>query len=313
MSEKTSETTAIRAFNRFYTRVIGLLDEGILKSPFALAEARVIHEIGEIGSTTSAALSRTLGMDPGQLSRLTAKLVERGVITATPSPRDARATDLSLTPPGEVAFSVLNRLSDAAAENLIAPLAPPQRQAVVDAMQTITSLLGRTDASEDITIRDHHRIGELGWLIHRQAILYNQEHGWNGEFEALIARIYAEFEEAADAPPKRLWIAEKNGVIAGSIFVLPAADDSATAQLRMLYAEPFARGSGLGRRLVGEAVTFARTSGYRRIMLWTQDCLSSARRVYQSAGFELAREERHFSFGTELNGQFWEMDLTGDQ
>ncbi len=313
MSKTVSETTAIRAFNRFYTRVIGLLDEGILKSPFALAEARVIHEIGEIGSTTPAALSRSLNMDPGQLSRLTAKLVERGVIVATPNPTDARATDLSLTPPGEVACSVLNKLSDAAAENLIAPLAPPQRQAVVDAMKTLSSLLGNSDLSQDITIRDHHRIGELGWLIHRQAILYNQEHGWNGAFEALIARIYAEFEDAADTPPKRLWIAEKNGAIAGSVFVLPAANEPATAQLRMLYAEPFARGSGVGRRLVGEAVTFARSSGYRRIMLWTQDCLVAARRIYQSAGFELAREERHFSFGTELNGQFWEMDLAGDQ
>ncbi len=313
MSETASQIVAIRAFNRFYTRVIGLLDEGILKSPFALAEARVIHEIGEVGCTTSAALSRSLGMDPGQLSRLTTKLVERGVIEASPNPMDARATDLRLTPPGEVACSVLNRLSDSATENLIAPLAPPQRQAVVDAMQTVTALVGPGDASGDIVIRDHHKIGELGWLIHRQSVLYNREHGWNGEFEALIARIYAEFEDAPESPPKRLWIAEMNGVIAGSIFVLPAADDSTTAQLRMLYAEPFARGSGLGRRLVAETVAFARASGYARIMLWTQDCLAAARRVYQSAGFTLAREERHFSFGTELNGQFWELDLGKDQ
>lgn len=313
MSETASQIAAIRAFNRFYTRVIGLLEDSILKSPFALAEARVIHEIGEIGCTTSAALSRRLGMDPGQLSRLTAKLVDRGVIVATPSPSDARATDLRLTPPGEFASSVLNRLSDAEAGNLIAPLAPPQRQAVVGAMQTITDLLAGRDGPDEIFIRDHHQIGELGWLILRQAALYHQEHGWNGEFEALISRIYAEFEDAPQSPPKRLWIAEKGGAIAGSVFVLPATSAATTAQLRMLYAEPFARGSGLGRRLVGEAVAFARISGYARIMLWTQDCLVAARRVYQSAGFRLVREERHFSFGKELNGQFWELELAGDQ
>jgi DNA-binding MarR family transcriptional regulator/N-acetylglutamate synthase-like GNAT family acetyltransferase len=311
MSEKADQTSAIRAFNRFYTKVIGLLDDGIMKSPFALAEARIIHEIGKLERTTSAALARALGMDPGQLSRLVSRLTERNVIAAAPNREDARAADLTLTSTGRAACSELNSLSDAAAAELLAPLGPPQRQALVAAMQTITGLVGGATTHET-TFRDH-RIGDLGWLIHRQGRLYHEEHGWNGEFEALIAEIYAEFEMALPPPSKRLWIAERHGAIAGSVFVLPSAADQNVAQLRMLYVEPWARGSGLGHRLVGEVVSFSRAAGYGRVMLWTQDCLTAARSVYKAAGFTLMREERHHSFGKDLNGQFWELDLDGRQ
>lgn len=308
-SETPNRIAAIRAFNRFYTRVIGLLDERIMKSPFSLAEARIIHEIGKCDRMTSAALARTLGMDPGQLSRLIWKLTDKELLVKVSSPEDGRAADLVLTPEGDAACAELNALSDLAAESLLAPLAPPQRQALVDAMRIITTLIGGRSAPDETVLRDHH-IGELGWLIHRQGRLYHEEHGWNGAFEALIARIYAEFEQAPETPPKKLWIAERNGAVAGSVFVLPSAADAGIAQLRMLYVEPWARGAGLGHRLVGEVVRFSRTSGYGKIMLWTQDCLAAARSVYTAAGFTLLREERHHSFGKDLNGQFWELDLS---
>ena len=247
-------------------------------------------------------------MDPGQLSRLLGRLTDRDLVARLPSGEDGRAAHLVLTPEGEAACSGLNELSDAAAEALIAPLAPPQRQALTEAMALITGLLGKTP-SAGFAIRDYHQIGELGWLIHRQGLLYAKEQGWNGEFEALIARIYAEFAEASGTPPKRLWIAERGGAIAGSIFVLPNTEDDSTAQLRMLYVEPWARGTGLGHKLVEKTIAFSRAAGYRRIMLWTQDCLVAARHVYQAAGFRLVREEKHHSFGVDLNGQFWALEL----
>ena len=308
MTEDKTQIAAIRAFNRFYTKIIGLLDEGIMKSPFSLAEARVIHEIGKHARITSAALARSLGMDPGQLSRLVARLSDRALVVMMPSAEDGRAAELVLTPDGDAACAELNVLSDSAAEALIAPLAPPQRQALTGAMAVITDLLGRKRTNE-ITIRDHHRIGELGQLIQRQGQLYHDEQGWNGEFEALIAEIYAEFVSTPDTRSKRLWIAERSGTIAGSIFILPNAEDRSVAQLRMLYVEPFARGAGLGHRLVGEAVAFSRAAGYKKMMLWTQDCLVAARKVYQAAGFKLVREEKHHSFGVDLNGQFLELEL----
>ena len=308
MTGHPDQIAAIRAFNRFYTRIIGLFDDGIMQSPYSLGEARVIHEIGKLDRTTSAVLARLLGMDPGQLSRLLGRLSDRGLLVRVPSGADGRAAHLVLTPEGEAACAGLNDLSDAATEALVAELAPPQLQALTGAMAQITDLLGK-ESSESISIRDHHQIGELGWLVHRQGVLYAEEQGWNGEFEALIARIYAEFAEAPDTPAKRLWIAERGDAVAGSVFVLPNAEDARVAQLRMLYVEPWARGSGLGQRLVEKTIAFSRAAGYRRIMLWTQDCLVAARHVYQSAGFKLAREEKHFSFGTELNGQFWERAL----
>ena len=307
MSEITERIAAIRAFNRFYTRVIGLLDEGIMKSPYSLAEARVIYEIGRLDRTTSAVLARALCMDPGQLSRLVARLTQKHVLAATPHPEDGRAADLALTASGKTASVELNELSDKAAAELLAPLAPSQQKALAAAMATISTLLGETPQA-DTSLRGH-RIGDLGWLIHRQAMIYHEEQGWNGEFEALIARIYAEYEEAAETPPKRQRIAERHGAIAGSIFILSSQDDPRLAQLRMLYVEPWARGTGLGHRLVGEAIAFARVSGYARIKLWTQDCLVAARKVYQAAGFVLVRQERHHSFGKDLNGQYWERDL----
>jgi len=303
-----SVIAAIRRFNRFYTRVIGLLEEGMHKSPFSLAEARVLFEIGKRGRCRSSELGRELGMDRGQLSRLLWRLSDQGHVAWTPDLSDRRANNLSLTGEGDLAVAKLDAMSDAAADSLVAPLPPPLRAQLVAAMRTIEALLTRGRGTAEPALRGH-RIGELGWLIHRQGLLYHQEQGWNGAFESLIARLYGEFEAAAD--PKKLWVAELDGAVAGSVYIVPAPGEERTAQLRMLYVEPWARGRGIGQRLVAEAVDFSRAAGCRRVILWTQDCLASARAIYQAAGFTLLREERHHSFGADLNGQYWGLDLTG--
>jgi GNAT superfamily N-acetyltransferase len=250
-----------------------------------------------------------LGMDRAQMSRLVWRLADQGYVTTLPGEGDRRRNTLTLLKEGEEAFAMLDMLSDESVETMLRPLDAGQCQQLLASMQQIEALLMKPQERVALTLRPH-RIGELGWLIHRQAILYNAEYGWNGEFEALIARIYAEFEEASETPPKGLWVAERGGRIAGSVFVLAAPEDAATARLRMLYVEPAFRGLGLGRMLVDQAVAFARSSGYARMTLWTQDCLASARRIYQAAGFVLASEAPHRSFGKDLNGQTWQLDLS---
>jgi len=302
-----SDVAQVRAFNRFYTRIIGLLDEGMHKTMHSLSEARVIYELSKDGVTTGAQVAATLNMDRGQLSRIMTKLVDQGLIANLPRSSDGRSTPVGLTPEGREVAARLSAMSDAAAaETLLDPLDEFQRRDLVGSMRRISALLGEPEANT-LVLRAP-RIGEIGWLIHRQGLLYHLEQGWNGEFETLITRIYSEYEAAA--PAKQIWVAELEGEVAGSVFVLPSTDgEEGTAQLRMLYTEPMFRGRGVGGRLVAEAVSFARASGYKRMMLWTQDCLASARSIYQKAGFVLAKEERHQSFGADLNGQYWVLEL----
>jgi GNAT superfamily N-acetyltransferase/DNA-binding MarR family transcriptional regulator len=278
------------------------------KSPFTLAEARLIHEIGKRASTTASELGSELSMDRGQLSRLLWNLSDQGQLAIVPAPGDRRSNIIALTADGEATYDMLNSASDVATADLVASLDAEQVRRLVGSMRTIETLLSGAAATGPLVFRPH-RIGELGWLTYRQALLYNQEYGWNSEFEVLIARIYAEYEAASDTPPKSLWVTEYAGEIAGSVFVVPAAGEEGTAQLRMLYVEPAFRGKGIGAMLVDHAVKFACNAGYRRMILWTQDCLVSARKIYQAAGFTLTREERHQSFGADLNGQYWELDL----
>lgn len=309
MAVNPADIAQVRAFNRFYTRIIGLLDEGMHKSPHSLTEARVIYELGKRGHATSSTIAEELDMDRGQMSRLVLRLVDQGIVAVLPRDRDRRATPLALTPEGDALFRHFNEMSDAAAANgLLEPLDELGRRDLVDAMRRIESLLA--EPGDDPLILRPHRVGEIGWLIHRQGLLYHMEQGWNGEFETLITRIYAEYVAAPTHPPKGLWIAEQDGQVAGSVFIIPAAEEAAgTAQLRMLYTEPAFRGRGIGKRLVEEAVRFSRASGYKRIILWTQDCLVSARRIYQGAGFALVREDKHHAFGADLNGQYWALEL----
>lgn len=298
----------IRAFNRFYTRQIGLLDEHLKESPFNLSESRLLYETAARSRTSAAELARVMGVDPAYLSRLVFKLVEVGLIVVSPSLRDRRQNEIALTREGEAAFASINAASDAAVAELLKRIDPMRREALLAAMATIRTVLGDAMPAAPLVIRPH-RIGELGWLVHRQGLLYNQQFGWNAEFEALIAGLYRDFELAPPIPPKALWIAERHGTVIGSVFIVPSEGREGTAQLRMLYVEPEARGLGIGRMLVEQCVAFCRDSGYRHVRLWTQSVLVSARRIYAAAGFKLVETNRHHSFGKDLEGEVWELEL----
>ncbi len=307
MSDDIS-AAAVRAFNRFYTRQIGLLEEHVAHSPYSLAEARVLYEIALRGHTTASVLASALGLDRAYLSRILKSFSGDGLIAISPIPSDRRQNQLALTADGDAAVDALNADSDEAVTALLQPLSDEERRRLTEAMLTIRRLLGDDLPAPPVVLRPH-RIGEIGWIIHRQAVLYNRQFGWNGDFETLISRIYHDYEEAPESPPKALWIADRGGVVAGSVFVTPSTRDAETAQLRMLYVEPEARGLGLGTQLVAQAVDFARRSGYTGIRLWTQSVLVSARRIYTAAGFVPVESAPHHSFGQDLEGEYWEMPL----
>lgn len=295
-----------RAFNRFYTRLIGVLDAGMHDTPFTLTEARAIYEIGRQGNLKHGELARILDLDPGYLTRLNFKLTDAGVIGTARGADDRRSVSYALTREGDAVFRQLNEASDAAVAEILAPLTLADRQRLADAMRTIRTLFGDDVPGVPVVLRPH-RIGELGWLIHRQGILYNQQFGWDIGFESLIAGIYRDFQEAPATPPKNLWIADRGGRIVGSVFIIPFEASAETAQLRMLYVEPEARGLGLGTTLVQQATAFARDSGYRRVRLWTQATLASARRIYAAQGYTMIESEPHRNFGKDLIGEIWEI------
>lgn len=303
-----SDIADIRAFNRFYTRQIGLLEEHFVDSPLTLPEARVLYEIGARGHATGTEIASALGMDRGYLSRVIRKFTDAELVAISPTINDRRSNTLALTGDGDILADRLNRNSDDAVEKLVGGLSAGQRAELVAAMAAIRRLLGDGQPAAPIVLRPP-RIGDIGWLIHRQGLIYNQQFGWNGEYEALIAGIYGDFAATpADAPPHQLWVAERAGRIVGSIFVI-AWDRPDAAQLRMLYVEPDQRGAGLGRTLVDTAVAFARASGYARMRLWTHTIQASARRIYEAVGFRIAESEPHRSFGQDLISEIWEMEL----
>lgn len=299
---------AMRRFNRFYTKQIGVLQEGLLKSPFSLTESRVLYELAQRDRSTATELGAELALDPGYLSRILRKFDQDGLIEKLPSESDGRQTLLHLTEAGRAAFAPLDERSRGEIGDLLARLSRDDQRRLIAAMQTITGLL--SDRVEDQTapyILRPHRPGDMGWVVHRQALLYAQEYGWDGSFEALVAEIVAKFVQNFDAARERCWIAERDGGIIGSIFLVKESDD--VAKLRLLYVEKTARGLGLGRHLVHECIAFARSAGYRKMTLWTNDILTAARHLYEEAGFHLVSEERHHSFGKDLVGQYWELDL----
>jgi DNA-binding MarR family transcriptional regulator/GNAT superfamily N-acetyltransferase len=298
----------VRRFSRFYTREVGALDTGHLESPYSLTEARIIYEVATRGETQAAELARAMGVDPAQLSRVVARLKDAGVLILAPSTRDRRQQDITLSSAGRKAFAALDAATIGRIEGLLAPLDAAQRATLVSAMVKVRTLLGDGVSAAPLLVRPH-RVGELGWLIHRQGLLYNQQYGWNIEFEALIAKLYHDFEMAPARPPKALWVAERNGAIVGSIFAMPSEGRPGTAQLRMLYVEPEARGLGIGRMLVDQCVRFSRDSGYGRVRLWTQSILLPARKIYAAAGFRLVDSAPHHSFGVDLVGENWELEL----
>lgn len=298
---------AVRRFSRFYTRQLGLLCEGLLKSPFTLTEARVLYELAHRNALTASELGRDLGLDAGYLSRILKVFEQRGLLTRASSPRDGRQALLALTEDGWAAFGPLDRASQEDVRGMIGGLAPGQGSALVAAMRTIEDLLGgRLEAPAPIMLRPL-RMGDLGWIVSRQTILYAQEYGWDGTYEALAAEILAGFVKAHDPAAERSWIAERDGSVVGSVFVMRGSAE--VAKLRLLYVEPAARGTGLGRRLVDECIRFSRTAGYRTLSLWTNDVLVPARRIYQRAGFKCVAAEPHHSFGKDLVGETWELAL----
>ena len=300
--------SAIRGFNRFYTRQIGILDRGYLQSPFSLAEARVLYELCyRPAAPTATQLSQELRIDAGYLSRILRDFANRGLIKRTTSPDDARSTLLALTAKGRKVFGELDRRSSHEARALVERLPAPRRRSVLDAMRTIQHGFGEQPATDTVFTIRTHRPGDMGWVIHRHGALYAQEYGWDERFEALVARICADFIDNFDPERERCWVAERDGEILGTIFCVKKS--KTVAKLRLLLVEPSARGLGVGKRLVDECIQFARNAGYRKLTLWTQNNLYAARHIYQRAGFELVTENKHRSFGKALVGQNWDLML----
>jgi DNA-binding MarR family transcriptional regulator/N-acetylglutamate synthase-like GNAT family acetyltransferase len=296
---------AVRRFNRFYTSKIGVLH--YLGSDFSLAEVRVLYELANRATApTAAQLGKDLNLDAGYLSRLIRGFERRGLVARTRSASDGRRSHLALTTAGRAAFAPLGMRSHDEMAALLAPLSDPDQRRVIDAMETIEAVLGGGEGSPPFTLRPH-RPGDMGWVVQRHGALYAQEYGWDERFEALVASIVAKFVERFDPARERCWIAEKDGEPVGSVFLVKRS--KSVAQLRLLIVDPKARGLGIGARLVAECETFARESGYRTITLWTNSVLTSARRIYEAAGYRLVDSERHVSFGHELVGETWEKTL----
>jgi DNA-binding MarR family transcriptional regulator/GNAT superfamily N-acetyltransferase len=301
----------VREFNRFYTRLVGALDEGHLHSSFSLAETRVLYEIANATGPTATDLARDLQLDPGYLSRMLRGFERRGLVQRVRSSMDARQNHLQLTSKGRSTFAELNSRASDAVAGVLAPLPDPQQRQLLDSMRTIESILRGRIISEPQTpfVLRPHRPGDMGWVVHRQTVLYAQEYGWDEMYEALISRIVADFVDRFDPKRERCWIAERNGEIVGSVFLIKHPERAGVAQLRLLYVERTTRGLGIGRRLVRECTEFARQTGYKTITLWTNSVLTSARKIYQAEGYQLVAEKPHHSFGHDLVGQTWELEL----
>ena len=299
------QVEAARRFNRFYTQRIGVLDEGLLESPFSLTEVRVMYELAHRRGIGAAELARQLGLDKGYLSRILKRFRAKNWLARSVARDDARRHLLALTAVGHRAFAPLERRSRQQVRTMLSPLAPTRRQRVLDAMRTIERDLDAHDAAP-IVLRGH-RPGDIGWVVQRHGELYAREYGWNEEFDALVADIASKFIRDLDPARERCWIAERERVRLGCIFLV--AQDKTTAKLRLLLVEPEARGAGLGKRLIEECVAFARAAGYRRIVLWTQSNLDAARHLYTNAGFRKTAEENHHSFGKDLVAETWTLKL----
>lgn len=314
---------AVREFNRFYTRRIGVLHEGLMDTRFTLTESRLLWELAHRDGLTATELGRELKLDAGYLSRLLSGFEQRGLIKRTRSSDDARQQRLSLSAAGRRAFAPLNSRSQADVGALLAGLSEPQQLHLLQAMATLETLLdadtGKGGSGARLKapylLRPHHA-GDMGWVVSRHGALYAAEYHWDLRFEALVARIAADFIERFDAAREACWIAERDGANVGSVFLVQARDDTThaplpgVAQLRMLLVEPAARGLGIGQRLVDECERFARRTGYRKIVLWTNSVLLAARGIYTKAGYRLVASEAHTSFGHALVGETWELDLS---
>ena len=301
------QIAAVRAFNRFYTRKLGVLDQQLLKSPFSLSEARVLYELAHREELAAKEIGIELGLDPGYLSRIVQKFDEDGLITRKPLASDRRQYRLGLTARGRQAFAKLERITKDDVGAMLAALPAGDSQRLVGAMATIERLLGEGSVPPRPAILRDPRPGDMGWVVQSHGALYARDYGFNSSFEGLVAEIAGKFLTSFDASRERCWIAELDGAQVGSVFLVRQSDD--IAKLRLLLVDPAGRGQGLGQRLVGECVAFARACGYRKITLWTQSILFAARKIYQDTGFVLVATEPHRSFGQDLIGETWEREL----
>ena len=304
---RDQRVAAVRRFNRFYTQRIGVLQEGLLKSPFSLTEVRVLYELAHREKPTAAELRKELGLDAGYLSRILSAFEKRGHIERQPSKRDGRQSLWCLTRQGQKVFAPLDKRSSQEVAAMLGTLSDLQQRRLVDALHTIEELLGAPRERQRPYLLRSHEPGDMGWVVHRHGALYALEYGWDEQFEALVAEIVAQFLREFDPWHERCWIAEWDGEIVGSVFIVKQSDQ--VARLRLLLVEPSARGSGLGTCLVNECIRFSRRVGYRKITLSTDDVLTAARRIYEQAGFRLVRTEQHQSFGHDLVGETWELEL----
>ena len=308
MSRTSAQTAAVRRFNRFYTRRIGVLRDDYLGTAFPLPQARVLYELGQRGqsggSCTASELGAELDLDLGYLSRLIAGLRRHGFVQAEAAKHDARQRRLTLTPRGRKAFATLDDNSRRAMGEMLAPLAPARREKLVQAMSAVQSVL--EPPKKAITLRSH-RPGDIGWVVSRHGKVYDDEYGWGLGFEALVGEIAARFLQEFDAKRERCWIAELDGEPVGSVFVV--RQSPSVAKLRLLLVEPHARGLGVGKRLVQSCIDFSREAGYRKLVLWTQSNLVAARSIYAALGFRKVKSEPHREFGVPLVGEYWELKL----
>ena len=303
-------TDEVRAFNRFYTREIGLLNRSLPATDLSLPEARVLYELAQApeGGRTAAEIGRTLDMDKAHLSRIVARFLARGLASSRISPNHRKHRLISLTGAGRKVFAGAEAAARGQVDALLEPIDAAGRNRIIEAMRDIRMALRDREAPDgEVSLRPL-RPGDVGWIIHRQTVLYTREYGWDWTYEGLASRILGAFVAEFDAAREDGWVAERGGAIVGSIFLMKS-DDPRVAKLRLFYVEPSARGAGVGRKLVDTCIARARELGYRELILWTNDILVAARRIYQAVGFRLVNEEPHHSFGHDLLGQIWALDL----
>jgi DNA-binding MarR family transcriptional regulator/GNAT superfamily N-acetyltransferase len=302
-----SNVRAVRAFNRFYTQRIGVLQRGMLRSPYSLAEVRVMYELANGTDLTATDLQRLLDLDPGYLSRMLRNFERGGMISRDRSKKDGRQSLVRLTAKGRRVFSGLDARQSGEVGKMLQPISESSRENLIASMRAIQSVLAGKDAGKaNVSVRTH-KPGDMGWVVYRHGALYAREYGWDERFEALVGEIVVNFVRNFDAKRERCWIAEIDGERVGSVFLVK--ETATTAKLRLLLVEPDARGRGVGKLLVNECVDFARKAGYRKITLWTNSVLDAARHIYEVVGFELVKEEKHDKFGDDLVGQVWELAL----